>query len=101
MTTTKVRGEILRQVLLERPVEGGVKRDVFWIDNKLARVGKRVVDGSALGNRRQLAELRTEHAEFFHAAPETIPIHQCPPSVLANSDQTSICRLTSAKSFAP
>jgi len=44
MTTTKARGEMLRQVLLERPIANGTKRDVFWIRNELAIAGKRVVD---------------------------------------------------------
>ncbi len=32
----------LRQVMLVRPSETGEYRDVAWIDNRLARVGKRV-----------------------------------------------------------
>lgn len=43
MTTTTSK-EVLRQVLLRKPSEsGGYNEDVFWIDNKLAKVGKKVV----------------------------------------------------------
>jgi len=42
MTTTSK--EVLRQVLLRKPsASGGYNEDVFWIDNKLARVGKKVL----------------------------------------------------------
>jgi hypothetical protein len=39
-----VSEKILRQVKLHRPVEGGVAEDVWWIDNAVAKVGKRVLD---------------------------------------------------------
>jgi hypothetical protein len=42
MTTTKSKSKMLRQVKLVR--EGAPGEDVFWIDNDLARIGKRVVD---------------------------------------------------------
>jgi hypothetical protein len=39
---------LLRQVLLRRPIghrgENAHKEDVAWIDNRFARVGKRLVD---------------------------------------------------------
>lgn len=50
MTTSK---EVFRQVLLSRPITpyvkwmqhaDGYKEDVFWIDNKLAKIGKKVKD---------------------------------------------------------
>ena len=42
MTTTK---DLLRQVLLRRPSEsGGHYEDVFWIDNRWARLGTKVKD---------------------------------------------------------
>lgn len=44
-TAARDRGEMLRQVMLERERDGGgFKRDVFWIRNELATVGRRVVD---------------------------------------------------------
>ena len=42
MTTTKAKSRMLRQVKLVREERPG--EDVFWIDNDLAQVGKRVVD---------------------------------------------------------
>jgi hypothetical protein len=42
--STKDKGQMLRQVLLRRPVDNGHAEDVFWIDNTLARVGKRLRD---------------------------------------------------------
>ena len=42
MTTTKTPSKMMRQVKLVREDKPG--EDVFWIDNDLARVGKRVVD---------------------------------------------------------
>lgn len=42
MTTTKAKPKMMRQVKLVREDRPG--EDVFWIDNDLAKVGKRVVD---------------------------------------------------------
>ena len=45
-TTTKTPSKMMRQVKLvreDRPAE-----DVYWIDNELAKVGKRVVDGAGV-----------------------------------------------------
>lgn len=36
--------EIYRQCELKRPSETGQYTDVFWIDNKLAKLNKRVID---------------------------------------------------------
>jgi hypothetical protein len=36
------KGEMFRQVLLSRPIENGRKDEVCWIDNDIAKVGKRV-----------------------------------------------------------
>lgn len=45
MTTTKSKGELLRQVLLRRQLhDTGYTEDVFWIQNAMAKVGKRVRD---------------------------------------------------------
>lgn len=35
---------MLRQVKLHRPVEGGVAEDICWIDNTVAKAGRRVMD---------------------------------------------------------
>lgn len=42
MTTTKSKTKMMRQVKLVR--EGKPGEDVFWIDNDVAKVGRRVVD---------------------------------------------------------
>ena len=42
MTTTAPKSKMMRQVKLVR--EGRPGEDVFWIDNDLAKVGKRLVD---------------------------------------------------------
>lgn len=43
--STKTKGEMLRQVLLRRQLhDAGYSEDVFWIQNELAVVGKRVRD---------------------------------------------------------
>lgn len=44
--TTKTASKMLRQVKLVR--EGRPGEDVFWIDNDLAKVGKRVVDAGGV-----------------------------------------------------
>jgi hypothetical protein len=44
MSIVKDKGEMLRQVLLRRPTRQGHAEDVFWIDNSIAKVGKRVRD---------------------------------------------------------
>ena len=46
MTTTKPQSKMMRQVKLVR--EGKPGEDVFWIDNELAKVDKRVVDGAGV-----------------------------------------------------
>lgn len=48
MTTVKDRGDMLRQVLLRRPSEHGYYEEVFWIDNAVAKAGKRVRDDDGL-----------------------------------------------------
>jgi hypothetical protein len=35
---------MMRQVKLQRRSTTGLKEDVFWIDNELAKPGKRVID---------------------------------------------------------
>jgi hypothetical protein len=39
-----VKGELYRQVLLRRPVEGGFAEDVFWIPNAMGKLNKRLID---------------------------------------------------------
>ena len=46
MTTPKAKSKMMRQVKLVRECRPG--EDVFWIDNDLAKIGKRVVDGAGV-----------------------------------------------------